>query len=435
MATEWSGLIGFVAALLLVLFRVPVAVAMAGVGVVGVLLLSDWNSATYVMASLPFEAIFPYGLSVVPLFIFMGVFASYSGLSENLFKGIVAFAGHRPGGLASATVGACAVFGAISGSSLATCATMGRVALPEMASRRYADSLAGAAVAAGGTLGVLIPPSILLVIYALMTEQSIGALFAGAMIPGVLAAGLYVLSIQLQVWRDPELGPPTKRIPWRARGPYVLQMWDAGLLIVMVIGGIYTGLFSPTEAAAVGAGGAILFTALRGKLTLAVLQQGMSETASMTGMIFLILIGAALFNFFIETSGMTQALVGWITTSGFSPLAVILILLLFYVILGCFMDSLSMILLTVVPAFTVVTGLGYDPVWFGVLLVSVVEIGLITPPIGMNLFVIQGVSPTLSIGKVSRGILPFIGADVVRVALILFLPALVLWLPGWLGLG
>lgn len=435
MPIELTGLIGFLAALVLVLLRVPVALAMAGIGVIGVLLLEDLNTANYVMASLPFEAIVPYGLSVVPLFIFMGVFASYSGLSENLFKGIVAFAGHRPGGLASATIGACAVFGAISGSSLATCATMGRVALPEMASRNYSDGLAGGAVAAGGTLGVLIPPSILLVIYALMTEQSIGALFAGAMIPGIMAALLYILAIRLQVWRRPELGPKTDRIPWTKRTPYLLQMWDAVALIVMVIGGIYTGLFSPTEAAAVGAGGAVLFTALRGKLTLEVLRLGMLETASMTGMIFLILIGAALFNFFIEASGMTQALVDWITSQGFAPLSVILILLLFYLILGCFMDSLSMILLTVVPAFTVVTGLGYDPIWFGVLLVSVVEIGLITPPIGMNLFVIQGVSPTLTIGKVSRGILPFIAADAVRVMMILFLPALVLWLPSWLGLG
>ncbi|MCX7565982.1 TRAP transporter large permease [Sulfitobacter sp. F26169L] len=435
MAIEFAGLFGFIAALVLVLLRVPVSIAMIGVGIIGVLLLEDWSTANYVMASLPFEAIVPYGLSVVPLFIFMGVFASYSGLSENLFKGIVAFAGHRPGGLASATIGACAVFGAISGSSLATCATMGRVALPEMASRQYSDALAGAAVAAGGTLGVLIPPSILLVIYALMTEQSIGALFAGAMIPGILAAMLYIVAIRLQVWQKPELGPKTERIPWGERVPYVLQMWDAVALIVLVIGGIYAGLFSPTEAAAVGAGGAVLFTALRGRLTLDVLRKGMLETASMTGMIFLILIGAALFNFFIEASGMTQALVGWITTQGFAPLTVILILLLFYLVLGCFMDSLSMILLTVVPAFTVVTGLGYDPIWFGVLMVSVVEIGLITPPIGMNLFVIQGVSPTLTIGKVSRGILPFIAADALRVCLILFLPALVLWLPNWLGLG
>ncbi len=435
MGAEWAGGLGFGAALLLALLKVPIAVSMAIVGIIGTLILMDWNSASYVMASLPFEAIFPYGLSVVPLFIFMGVFASYSGLSENLYRGIVAFAGHRRGGLASATIGACAVFGAICGSSLATCATMGRVALPEMESRGYAGSLAGASIAAGGTLGVLIPPSILLVIYALMTEQSIGALFAGAMIPGLMAAGLYILAVQIQVFRNPSLGPATDYVPWSKRGRALLHMWDAIILIVSVIGGIYAGLFSPTEAAAVGAGGAIVFTALRGKLNLKVLKSGVLETTSMTGMIFLILIGASLFNFFIETSGMTQALVGWISQSGFSPPIVLAILVLFYVVLGCFMDSLSMILLTVVPAFGVVTGLGYDPIWFGVLLVSVVEIGLITPPIGMNLFVILVVSPSLTIATVSRGILPFIAADMVRIVLLITVPPLVLWLPGLLGLG
>ena len=435
MTSEWAGLAGFVVALILAFFRVPVAIAMACVGVVGTLLLMDWSSATFVMANLPFEAIFPYGLSVVPLFNFMGVFASFSGQYENLFRGIATFVGHRPGGLASATVAACAVFGAISGSSLATCATMGRVALPEMEKRGYSGSLAGASVAAGGTLGVLIPPSILLVIYALMTEESIGALFAGAMIPGILAAGLYIFSIRLQVWRKPELGPKSEYIPWRKRGSAVVLMWDAIVLIVLVIGGIYAGLFSPTEAAAVGAGGALLFTAIRGKLTLKVLQSGIVETAAMTGMIFMILIGAALFNFFLESSGMTQALINWITTAGFAPLNVILILLVFYVVLGCFMDSLSMILLTVVPAYSIVTSMGYDPVWFGVLLVSVVEIGLITPPIGMNLFVIQAVAPSMTLAKISRGILPFIAADISRIFLIILFPALVIWLPKLLGLG
>jgi tripartite ATP-independent transporter DctM subunit len=435
MTSEWFGISGFIVVLGLALLRVPVAISMALVGIVGTILLMDWNTASYLMANLPFESIFPYSLSVVPLFIFMGVFASYSGLSENLYRGIVVFMGHRPGGLASATIGACAVFGAICGSSLATCATMGRVAYPEMEKRGYASSLAGASIAAGGTLGVLIPPSILLVIYALMTEQSIGALFAGAMIPGILAAALYMLAIRLQVLRKPALGPATEYIPWRLRWRALLQMWDAIVLIVAVIGGIYAGLFSPTEAAAVGAGGAILFTAVRGKLSFGVLKSGISETAAMVGMIFLILIGASLFNLFIEASKMTEALVNLITVSELPPIGVIIVLLLFYVVLGCFMDSLSMILLTVSPAFGIVTGLGYDPIWFGVLLVSVVEIGLITPPIGMNLFVIAGVSKGLNLRTVSKGILPFVTADLVRIILILTIPGLVLWLPKILGLG
>ncbi|MEM7068895.1 MAG: TRAP transporter large permease [Pseudomonadota bacterium] len=431
---EWLGLVGFGVALALSLLRVPVALSMIAVGVVGTIMLTDWLSATYVMASLPFEAIFPYSLSVVPLFIFMGVFASHSGLSGNLFRGMAAFIGHRPGGLASATIGACAVFGAISGSSLATCATMGQIAMPEMRSRGYEDRLSGAAVAAGGTLGVLIPPSILLVIYALMTEQSIGALFAGALIPGLIATGLYIITIRLVVARRPEAGPPSDYIPWSKRGGAVAQMWDAVALITLVIGGIYTGLFSPTEAAAVGAAGAFLITLLRGQISLGVLRKGVTETASMTGMIFMILIGAALFNFFIEESGLTQTLVSWITDAELSPFTVVIVLLIFYLILGCFMDSLSIILLTVTPAYGIITSLGYDPIWFGVLLVSVVEIGLITPPIGMNLFVLQAVAKKMELNTLSKGILPFVCADVVRLVLLVSLPALILWLPTQIGL-
>ena len=431
----WIGLAGFGIALALAMCRVPVAIAMAVVGIVGSIVLGDWFSASYVMASLPFEAIFPYGLSVVPLFIFMGVFAGHSGLSNNLFRGLVAFVGHKPGGLASATIGACAVFGAISGSSLATCATMGKITLPEMEKLNYRPRFSGAVVAAGGTLGVLIPPSILLVIYALMTEESIGALFAGALLPGLIAAGLYIVTIRILAARNPGMAPPVGRVAWPGRIRALGGMWDALLLIVVVIGGIYTGVFSPTEAAAVGAGGALLITVFRGQLNARSLRLGMLETASMTGMIFMILIGATLFNFFLEQSRLTEALLDLITASNLPPGVVILALLVFYIVLGCFMDSLSIILLTVVPAHTLVSGLGYDPVWFGVLMVSVVEIGLITPPIGMNLFVIKAVSPQLSISDVSRGILPFVAADIVRVVLLVAVPGLVLWLPNWLGLG
>ena len=431
----WIGIAGFGIALFLAMCRMPVALAMAAVGIAGSLLLGDWFSSTYVIASLPFETIFPYGLSVVPLFIFMGVFAGHSGLSDNLFRGLIAFVGHRPGGLASSTIGACAVFGAISGSSLATCATMGKIALPEMEKQGYAPRLAGAVVAAGGTLGVLIPPSILLVIYALMTEESIGALFAGALIPGILAAILYMIAIRLLVLRNPDMAPPSAYVPWGGRIKALAGMWDALVLIILVIGGIYAGLFSPTEAAAVGAGGALIIAAMRRRLNPTSLRNGMLETASMTGMIFMILIGATLFNFFLEQSRLTETLLEWITNANLAPGMVILALLLFYIVLGCFMDSLSIILLTVVPAHGLVTSLGYDPIWFGVLMVSVVEIGLITPPIGMNLFVVKGVAPRISLGEMSRGILPFIGADIVRLVLLVMLPGLILWLPGVLGLG
>lgn len=431
----WAGFAGLGIALTLAMLRVPVAIAMAMVGIIGAIALGGWFSSTYVIASLPFETIFPYGLSVVPLFIFMGVFASHSGLSENLYRGLSAFVGHRPGGMATATIGACAVFGAISGSSLATCSAMGKIALPEMNRRGYAPKLSGAVVAAGGTLGVLIPPSILLVIYALMTEESIGALFAGALVPGLLATGLYILTVKLLVLCNPSIAPTMPVVPRRDRLKSFARTWDALLLIIAVIGGIYAGLFSPTEAAAVGALGAFLIAFARKRLTLATLHAGMLETAAMTGMIFMILIGATLFNFFLEEARLTETLLHLISASNMSSAFVIFALLAFYIVLGCFMDSLSIILLTVVPAHGLVTSLGYDPIWFGVLMVSVVEVGLITPPIGMNLFVLKGVAPKITLGELSRGIVPFVAADITRLTLLVMVPGLILWLPNVLGFG
>jgi len=428
------GLLGFAAVLVLAALRVPVAVAMGIVGTVGSVALLDWHSAAYLMSSLPFQAVFPYSLSVVPLFIFMGVFATHSGLSRSLYNGVHALLGHRRGGIAMATVGACAVFGAICGSSLATCATIGKVALPEMRRRGYSPRFAGATVAAGGTLGVMIPPSIILVLYALLTEQSIGALFAAALVPGLIATLLYLAAIVVQVRLRPELGPADRRLPWRERARAFAGTWDALLLIGVVIGGIYSGIFSPTEAAAVGAGGALLITAAKGRLSREALLAGLAETAQLTGMVFLILIGAALFNLFIEATQLPSTLVTWVGESGLSVAAVIALIIVFYVVLGCFMDSLSMILLTVTPAFAIITQLGLDPVWFGVLLVTVAEIGLITPPIGMNLFVIQALSSDLRLTELSIGVVPFILADIIRVILLAAVPALSLWLPSVLGI-
>ncbi|NBB82673.1 MAG: TRAP transporter large permease subunit, partial [Alphaproteobacteria bacterium] len=367
-----------------------------------------------------------------PLFILMGIFAAHAGLSRALYDAVYAVIGHRRGGLAMATVGACAGFGAICGSSLATVATMGRVALPEMRRRGYDDRLASASIAAGGTLGVLIPPSIILVIYALMTEQSIGALFMAALLPGVLGTGLYLLAIRLQVGRDAALGPAGERLDPARRWRVLREVWGVAALFVVVIGGIYAGLFSPTEAAAVGAFGAFAFAALRGRLNRRVLAGIMGETAATTGMIFLILIGAGIFNFFIETSGMPQAIVGFFEELGWNRYAVLVLMMLFYIVLGCFMDSLSMILLTVPFIFPLVQALGFDPVWFGILLVTVVELGLITPPVGLNLFIIQGIAKDLRLIQVIRGIVPFVLADVVRLAILIAVPALALWLPGLL---
>jgi tripartite ATP-independent transporter DctM subunit len=430
---EAYGPIGFAVVVALIALRVPVALAMALVGTVGSILLGGWSRSAYILGNLPFEAVSTDGMEVVPLFIFMGVFATYSGMSRNLYGGVQALIGHWRGGIAMATIGASAGFGAICGSSLATVATIGRVAMPEMRQRHYADSLAAASVAAGGTLGVLIPPSIILILYAILTGQSIGALFAAALVPGILAAALYMAAILVQVLRNPALGPAGERMRLGERLGALGRVWDAALLIFLVIGGIYGQIFSPTEAAAVGAGGALVITALRGNLTGSVLLRGIAETAGMTGMIFLILIGATIFNYFIELSGLTSVLTRTIEAAGLPPLGVLLAVIAFYLVLGCFMDALSMVLLTVVPMFQLVTGLGYDPVWFGILVVTVAEIGLITPPIGMNLFIIQGVVPGLRIGTVMSGIVPFVLADVVRIGLLIAFPALALFLPRLLG--
>ncbi|MCK2097165.1 TRAP transporter large permease [Thauera aromatica] len=408
----------------------PVAVAMGIIGVLGYWWLNGWAGTAYILGSSPFESIFPYSFSVIPLFVMMGVFASHAGLSRSLFNAINSFVGHRRGGLAVTTVGACAFFGAICGSSLATVATIGRVALPEMKRAGYDDSLATATVAAGGTLGVLIPPSVLLVIYGLLTQSSIGQLFIAALIPGILGAVLYALAIVVRVRQRPDLAPSSPRTGWTDRIRYLGQIWPVVVLFVTVIGGIYVGLFTPTEAAAVGAVGAFLLALSSGKLSARALRESVAETAALTGMIFFILIGAALFNFFLENTGLPQFLIGQIEASGLSPLAVMVLILVFYLILGCFMDSMSMILLTVPLLAPVALQLDYSLIWFGIVVVTVAEIGLITPPIGMNLFVVQAATRGVSSGTVVRGILPFIVADLLRLVLLLAFPVLVLWLPG-----
>ncbi len=428
MSAPIIGLLGFVAALLLALVGVPVGLAMAIVGVVGFTILNGPMAAGFALSVAPFEAVFPYSLSVVPLFVAMGVFAARSGVSRGLFDMANALVGRLRGGVAIATIGACALFGAICGSSLATAATMGRIAVPEMRRVGYADSISAGTVAAAGTLGVLIPPSVLLVIYALLTETSIGRLFIAALIPGMLAIFLYVLAVVITIRLRPDLVrkiPDPPAVDWVKLGVDVVP---ALVLFALVIGGLYLGLFSPTEAAAVGAVGAFLLALVK-RTTGADLLSAALETVRTSAMIFFILIGAALFNFFLESTGLSRLLAGWVEQSGLSPMAVMLLILLFYVVLGCFMDALSMILLTIPVVFPLVTGMGFDPIWFGIIVVSVAEIGLITPPIGINLFIIQGVVSRLRQADVMRGVIPFIVADIVRILLLVGFPGLVLFLP------
>ncbi|ARJ68823.1 TRAP transporter large permease [Paracoccus contaminans] len=428
MSMPTMGIVGFILTLVLIAFGLPVAVAMAVVGLGGVWLAGGWDQMVYVLGTSPFESIFPYSFSVIPLFVLMGVFAARAGLSRSLFELVNGFFGHWRGGLAVSTIGACAIFGAICGSSLATVATIGRVAMPEMRRYGYDDSLSSASVAAGGTLGVLIPPSIILVIFGLLTQTSIGKLFVAAIIPGILGTVLYAGAVMIRARMRPELAPRAERMGWAARASLFGRVWPVLGLFFVVIGGIQFGWFSPTEAAAVGAFGAFVLALIAGSITGATLREIARETAALTGMIFLIIIGASFFNFFLETTGLPRMLAGAIASSGLSPTVVMVLILLFYIVLGCFMDSMSMVLLTVPLLAPVAVALNFDMIWFGVLVVTVAEIGLITPPVGMNLFVVQATVPGLKQATVVRGIMPFILADFVRLALLVAFPAITLWM-------
>jgi tripartite ATP-independent transporter DctM subunit len=423
------GLVGFAAVILLIFIRVPVAIAMGAVGAIGYGLLNGWDSLGFILGRAPFESVFPVGLSVVPLFVMMGVFSAHAGLSRALYNFVTAFVGHLRGGLALATIGASAIFGAICGSSLATSATIGKIALPEMRRLGYDDRLASASVAAGGTLGVMIPPSILLVVYGLMTENSIGKLFSAGILPGILGMLLYMGAVKFMAARNATLGQAATRVPWSERFRNLFAIWEVIALFGVVLGGMYFGWFSPTEAAAVGAFGALLLAGIGGHLNRSTLSAGLVETAHTTAMIFMILIGAAVFNYFIDATNLTQSLIQSVKDLGWNRYATLLLIAVFYIVLGCLMDSLSMILLTIAAVYPLIMALGFDPIWFGVMLVTLGEIGMITPPVGMNLFVLQSVSPGLKLETISKGILPFVGADFLRLLLLTAFPLIATWLP------
>ncbi len=422
------GAAGFVLVVLLVMLRLPVAIAMGCVGYVGLTLTAGPDTSGFMLGRTTFEAVFPYSLSIVPLFIMMGVFAGHAGLSQSLYNFVATLVGHFRGGLAMATIGGCAIFGAVSGSGIATTATMGRVALPEMRRHGYADSLACATIAAGGTLGVMIPPSILFVVYGLATEQSIGRLFLSGVLPGILGMLLYAGAVAFSVRRGSNAGPAGPRHAWTERLRGLADIWQIVVLFGLVLGGMYFGWFSPTEAAAVGAAGAIVLALLSGRLDRKVIHDGVAETALTSGMIFMILIGAGIFNAFIESTGMTDELIALVNALELNRWWVMAVLMLTYIVLGALMDELSMILLTVGPVFQLITALQFDPIWFGVMLVTVCEIGMILPPVGINLFVIQGIA-RVPLMVVIRGIAPFAAMDIFRLFLLCVFPWLATWLP------
>ena len=423
-----AGVVGFIAVLVLIMLRVPVAIAMGVIGAVGYGVVFGWDTIGFVLGRAPFESVFPESLSVVPLFIMMGVFAAYGGLSRSLYNLVTALIGHWRGGLAMATVGACAVFGAVCGSAIATAATMGRVAMPEMRRMGYDDRLASASIAAGGTLGVMIPPSILFVIYGLMTEQSIGKLFAAGVLPGIVGMFLYMAAIRIWTGRRPELARPAARAGAAERRKALFEVWPVLLLFGVVLGGMYLGFFSPTEAAGVGAFGALLVSWLVGRISRVEFWKAVRETALTTGMIFMILIGAGLFNYFISATGLTDSMIDVVKGTGLGRWTIMFLLMAMYFVLGALMDELAMMLLTVGPVFKLIVALHFDPIWFGVMFVTVCEVGMILPPVGINLFVIQSIG-NLPLATIVRGIFPFVAADTVRLFLVAAIPALATWLP------
>ena len=414
-----ASLIGFAAVLFLVFLRLPIAIAMGVVGFVGYMEIRGFKASISLVGRLVIDTAQDYGLSVVPLFILMGLFVNKGGLSRELYQASYAFLGHMRGGLAMATIVACAGFSAICGSSLATAATMSKVAMPEMRKYKYSDGLATASIAAGGTLGILIPPSVILVIYGLLTETSIGKLFIAGIVPGLLGVLFYLFAVRFSVSRDP------------------LSCWAVLLLFFLVIGGLYGFFnfqplnltFSPTEAAGMGAMGAFLIALSRGALSFSGTVQVLVDAVKTASTLFTVLIGAWIFSNFVNLAGLPEGLNEMVRSNGVSPMTVMFSILLVYLLLGCVFESLSMLLLTVPIFFPLVISLGFDPVWFGIVVVVVTEISLITPPVGLNVFVLKGVIKDVPTSTIFRGVTPFWAVDILRLVLIVSIPSITLFLP------
>lgn len=444
------GIVALVALVVLIAIRIPIAYAMILVGGVGITLVNGVAPVFNQLKTLAYGQFSVYDLSVVPMFILMGALASKAGLSQALFRGANAWLGWMRGGTAMAAIAGCAGFGAVCGSSLATASTMGRVALPELEKYRYSGALATGTLAAGGVLGILIPPSVVLIIYAIIVEANIVTMFAAALLPGLLAVVLFILTIAIYVWVKPDAGPAHGGVDRREFTAATVGMIPVLVIFGIVLGGIYGGLYNPTPAAAIGVALVWLYGAFKRDIRLPEMIGALRETASTTGMIYLILLGAELMKIFMSRIGLPQATAEWIIQSGMAPMAVMILLLVALILLGCLMDSLSMILL-VIPFFWPVlvelngglymgaegSGFGMSTedlkIWFGILALIVVELGLITPPVGMNVFVISSLARNTPMSETFKGVLPFFGAELVRVLILLLFPGFVLWLPQVFG--
>ena len=429
------GFLSFPVLLLMIFLRAPIGLAMLLAGIGGLWFATgDTNMFMSRLKTETYGTFSSYSLTIIPMFLLMGQFATLSGMSQALFKAAESFLGHRKGGVAMAAVGACAGFGSICGSSLATAATMSRVALPELRRYGYSGGFSTATLAAGGTLGILIPPSVILVIYAILTEQNIAKLFLAAFIPGILAALGYIVTISIYVRVYPDAAGTREPVPMAERWRALLDVWPVLVVFGLVVGGIYAGWFTPTEGAAIGAAGTGLIALVSGNMTWSVFKESIIATATATGMIFFIVLGAALYNGFLALSQVPQELSSWVVGQGYSAWTVLIIVLAFYLVFGCLMDSLSMILLTIPIFFPVISQLdfGMTPehvaIWFGILVLIVVEVGLITPPVGMNLFIMNAMDKTTPRRDTYSAVMWFVGSDLVRVVILVLFPAITLFL-------
>jgi C4-dicarboxylate transporter, DctM subunit len=422
--------IGFVALFTLMLLRVPVGMAMGLVGVCGYSYIAGSGPALKLIGQTSMRTVTDYTFGVIPMFMLMGAFVSVSGVSRELFRAANAFIGHLRGGLGMATVIACGGFAAICGSSVATAATFSSVAYPEMRRFGYPQSFSTGVIAAGGTLGAMLPPSTVLAVYAILTQQDIGKLFMAGIIPGLLAMAMYVLTIFIIVKVKPDWLPRGPATTWAERFSGLKDVWAPLLLFVFVIGGLYGGFFTPTEAGGVGATGAFLLGVLRGKLDRAGILEALLSATRTAAAVFTVLIGALIFGYFLTITQTPQKLTGFLTELGLGPYGVLALIMLMYLVLGCLMDAMAMIILTVPIIFPVIVQLGFDPIWFGIIIVMTVELGLIHPPVGMNVFVIKSVVHDVSFMTIFKGVIPFVLTDILRLIILIAFPMIALWLPG-----
>lgn len=430
MSTDAVAAIGFIALFALMMLRVPVGIAMGTVGVLGFgYVIGDIGPALKILAQSPIRTATDAEFAVIPLFLLMGAFASSSGMSRELFRASNTFLGHFRGGLGIATIAACGGFAAICGSSVATAATFSKVAYPEMRQYGYPQSFATGVIAAGGSLGIMIPPSTVFAVYGLITEQDIGKLFIAGVVPGILAIAMYILTINVIALARPGYLPKTPRHSWAERRDALRDIWAVVLLFFFIIGGLYAGIFTATEAAGMGAAGAFIIAVLRRKLSREEFMRSLIESLRTSASVFTILIGALIFGYFLTVTQVPQRLTEFLTGLGLGPYGVLVLILLMYLVLGCIMDAMAMIILTIPIVFPVIKALGFDPIWFGVIIVMTVELGLIHPPVGMNVFVIKSVIKDVKLSTVFYGVMPFVLTDIIRLAILILFPILATWLP------